>query len=102
MNLLEQKARYVKLSKEFLVTLAEDERLTKKDYKVLLYLLTKLDDKNFIRLPQKKVCIDLFLEKSVVSKSFRNLEMFHIIEVGTTDDFVKGYRFCQLNRYEEL
>lgn len=40
---VEQKKNNVKVSKEFLTEIACNKELTKKDYRVFLYLLTKID-----------------------------------------------------------
>jgi predicted transcriptional regulator len=79
--------------KEFFIECAKDEDLTKKDFRVLFYLMTKLNDEEFIRIPQKKVAKVLDLGKSTVSKSFSNLVSLNIIEEGITEDDEKGYRF---------
>ncbi|ELK39637.1 hypothetical protein BAG01nite_45280 [Brevibacillus agri] len=95
---IEQKTRTVKINKSFLLELAEDDRLNKKDFRLILYLLTELDDVEFVRITQKQVCVDLFLEKSVVSKSFASLISLGILEEGVTENFEKGYRFRWLPR----
>lgn len=96
MSQIEQKTRIVKIHKSFLAELAEDERLNKKDFRLILYLLTELDDEEFIHISQKQVCVDLFLEKSVVSKSFASLIYLGTLEEGITEDLKKGYRFRRL------
>ncbi|KMP50162.1 MarR family transcriptional regulator [Bacillus cereus] len=63
----------VKLSKEFLNEIACNEELTKKDYRVFLYLLTKLDDKEYEQISQRNICAELYMDKSSVSKSINNL-----------------------------
>ena len=66
--------------------------LSKADYKVILYLLCFLDLENYKAISQKNISELLFLDKSIVSKSIKNLINIGIIE-KSDDKYDSGYRF---------
>ncbi len=89
--LVEQKVRTLKVSKDFLNEVACNEELTKKDYRIFLFLLTQLDDLFYTKVSQRKICAELFIDKSSVSKALSNLVLQHIIERDVVDR--DKYRF---------
>lgn len=95
--MVKQGNKKVEVLKSFIFEVACNEELTKKDYKVFLWLLTRLDDEIFIEISQKEICIDLYMDKSSISKSISNLLDQKIIEKRFFEK--NSYRFC---KYKDL
>lgn len=82
-----------------------NQTLSKKDYRVLLFLLTKLngfdrtrgarrgDPGGYIKVSPKAVAEALFMDKEDIKKSLKHLEEEEIIERGSSDICDDGYRF---------
>lgn len=92
MRKIKQYGQNVHISKDLIHKLSKDERLNKIDYRLIVYLLTELNDVDFIHIRQKKISEELSLSESVVSKMFSHLKSLGILEVGTTSGLQKGYR----------
>ena len=63
----------VKVSHEFLLNCARNKNLSKKSYRVLLYLLTISSSKRLTTISQKEIGEDLDMDKSSVSLAIREL-----------------------------
>ena len=57
-------------------------RIRGESMSVLMYLFSKLDFENFIRISQKQICDELSLNKTNVSRSIRDLRERGIIKNG--------------------
>ncbi|HBW34206.1 MarR family transcriptional regulator [Desulfosporosinus sp. BICA1-9] len=75
--------------------------LSKADYKIILYLLCVLDVENYKAISQKNISELIFLDKSIVSKSIKNLINIGIIE-KSDDKYISGYRFSLEFRGEKF
>lgn len=66
--------------------------LTGEQYKVLMYLFSRLDFDNFLKVPQKEISEKLNLHKSNVSKAIKKLVELDVIAVGPMAGHSKTYR----------
>ena len=66
--------------------------LTGEQYKVLMYLFSRLDFDNFLKVPQKEISEKLNLHKSNVSKAIKKLAELDVIAVGPMAGHSKTYR----------
>ena len=66
-------------SQEALELLASDEDLTKDAYKVLIFLMSRLDFENWINLPQREISEKLKINKGNISRAISLLESKEII-----------------------
>ena len=76
---------------QFFDNLAKKQSLTKTDYRVLLYLLPRLDNVEFRRIEQAEICRTLVLNSSEVSRVFKRLIDNNIIE-RESEIFNKNYK----------
>lgn len=63
----------VKINHDFLLNCARNKELTKKSYRVLLYLLTIGDSIDFTEYTQKEIASALNMDKSSVSLALKSL-----------------------------
>ncbi|WP_405157891.1 MarR family transcriptional regulator [Paenibacillus sp. FSL H8-0283] len=63
----------VKVTHDFLLDCAKNKNLTKKSYRVLLYLLTIASSKRLEQISQKEISEELDMDKSSVSLAIRSL-----------------------------
>lgn len=66
--------------------------LTGEQYKVLMYLFSRLDFDNFLKVSQKDISEKLKLHKSNVSKAIKRLVELDIIAIGPMAGHSKTYR----------
>jgi len=63
----------VKISYEFLLNCAKNENLSKKSYRVLLFLLTIMPSNRLTTISQKEIGQELNMDKSSVSLAIKEL-----------------------------
>ena len=85
--------RVISIDISSMETLSRLEGLTKNDYKLLLFLMSRLDSMNLTRLDKKKIAETLEMKKGEVSESLDNLIHSYILYKGTDDHVDKGYKF---------
>lgn len=76
---------------EFFMNLAKNPFLIKSDYKVLLYLIPRLNNNEFKRIEQSDIVRTLDLDRGEVSRVFKRLMYLNIIE-RESDIFNKNYK----------
>ncbi|MBE5394534.1 helix-turn-helix domain-containing protein [Brevibacillus agri] len=81
MSVKQSKKRFsVRVDHNLLEKCARNRELTKKAYRVLLYLLTKADSKEFTEISQKVIADEIGMDKTSVSLALKNLKEEGIIE----------------------
>ena len=100
-----QQVHNVSINREELSNIASNDRLGKKDLRVLLALFTTLDGYsipnsdnhkdplNYKKVDKKKIGKLLGMDKSDVDKSIENLYLEGYIERGNNDTIKNGWRF---------
>lgn len=100
-----QQVTNVSVNKEQLLEIASDDDMGKKEYKLLLCLLTELsgwsppangrndDPKNFKKIDIKSISKVLGFDKKDVKKSLDKLITHGYVEMGHSDTIKDGYRF---------
>jgi hypothetical protein len=73
--------------------LSRTEDLTKKDYRVLLFLMARLDSMNYTRLDKKQMADTLDISKDDINRSLCNLANAFILIEGSDAHVKKGYKF---------
>lgn len=76
----------------FIDKVVKQSELKKNDIRVCLHLLTHLDSITFKDVSKKNIAYDLELSKKEVEKSINRLDMFGIIERGSSGSVDNGYR----------
>ena len=66
---------------DFLEQLAKDKDLKGQDYRVLNYLLSKLDWENWLQVPQRAIAQEIGIPQPKVAKSIKKLKDKGIIQV---------------------
>ena len=66
--------------------------LSKEQYRILMYLFSRLDFDNYLKVTQKDISEKLGLHKSNVSKAIKRLVELDIISVGPMAGHSKTYR----------
>lgn len=79
----------VRINCKILRICAGNKNLTKKAYRVLLYLLTEVDSKNQVTIHQKEIANSLNMSKSSISLAIKNLEEENIIEYTLHGKLIK-------------
>lgn len=67
--------------------------LSKKDYKVLLFLSDYLNSLDYTRIDVDQIAESLDMKKKQVKECINNLESELIIREGSSDHVKKGYKF---------
>ena len=80
---------------DFLLNLA-NSKLTQEQYRVLCYLMGKLDFENYIVIKQTQAAKELGIKQPNISAAIKKLEELDIICQGPRSGMVKSY---QLNPY---
>ncbi len=75
-------AGWIMNSQQALEVLATDKDLTKEAYKILIFLMARLDFENWIQITQKEISEALDIKKSNVSRGISLLEDKNIILRG--------------------
>lgn len=97
----------VSIRREALLKLSKNEKLNKRDYRVLILLFTQLDGfkgsgingrdiqdpENYRKIDIKSMAKTLDMDKKDVKKSIKRLCKEIIIEDGSNDSVEQGYRF---------
>ena len=93
----------VHLPKRKLRDIANLSTLNECDYRVLIYLFTILsghnenktqtDHRNYIKIDHEVIAEEIWMKKSDVKKSIKNLKKIGIIEKGDSAAAKGGYRF---------
>lgn len=76
----------------FIHTVVRNTNLRKKDYRVLLHLLTHLDSMTYKEISKKNIAEVLDISKSDVSDAIENLIFEEVIEQGSSASVSGGYR----------
>ena len=69
-------------SQDALETLASDEDISKEAFRILMFLMARLDFENWIQVTQKEICEKTNIKKSNVSRGISLLEKKGIILKG--------------------
>ncbi|HFO1031329.1 MULTISPECIES: hypothetical protein [Bacillus] len=81
MSVKQSKKRYaVRIDHDLLEKCARNRDLTKKAYRVLLYLLTIADSKEVTEISQKIIADEIDMDKTSVSLALKELKLEGIIE----------------------
>jgi len=72
--------------------IAENEELSKKDYKLFIFLSCRLESEFYKRIDIEQIAETLNLTKKEVRKSLENLIDQGIVEEGSDEHVSKGYR----------
>lgn len=89
----------VSIPRHFLVDLAEVPIFTAQVYKVLLFLLCRLDCNRYTMVDVRQVAETLCLNEDVVWGAIYELEDQGVIVRGCDIHTSDGYRFCLGDRY---
>lgn len=79
----------VKVSHEFLLHCAKNQNLTKKSYKVLFFMLTRVSSKRLQQISQKEIGEELRMDKSSVSLAIKSL-----VEAGYLT-YMPAFHLCR-------
>lgn len=74
--------------------ISENNELSKKDYKIFLFLSCRLESEFFKRIDIEQIADTLDLTKKDVKKSIEKLLEQEIIEEGSDEHISKGYKMC--------
>jgi len=73
--------------------LAKIDTLKKRDYRVLLFLMSHLDSLRPKKVDKKQIARELLMDKKEVSKALDNLVDVGILFYGDSEHVEKGYMF---------
>lgn len=76
----------------FMDCVVKQDELKKNDLRVCMHLLTHLDSMTFKDVSKKNIAFDLGLSKKEVDKAIERLDLFGIIERGSSGSVDNGYR----------
>ena len=76
----------------FMESVVKQNELKKNDLRVCMHLLTHLDSMTFKDVSKKNIAFDLGLTKKEVDKAIERLDLFGIIERGSSGSVDNGYR----------
>ena len=88
-----------RIDHELLIKCAENKNLTKKAYRVLLYLFTVGNSQEFMEVTQKEIALQIDMDKASVSLALKNLK-----EEGIIYNFPYGqsFKFIEIEDDEEF
>lgn len=79
--------------------------LSARDYRVFLHILKEINSNDYVIISQKRICIDLYMQKSEVSKAIKNLLDKEIIERDLSKEDnrskyirIKNYTKTEINK----
>lgn len=75
----------------FIEKVVKQSELKKNDLRVCLHLLTHLDSLTYKDVSKKNIAFDLEMTKKEVEKSIDKLELFGIIQRGSSGSVDNGY-----------
>lgn len=78
----------------FISVVVDNPNLKRKDYRVLLQLLTHLDSMTYKEISKKNISDVLIMSKADVTDSINNLIEEGIIKRGSSDSVKGGYKLC--------
>jgi len=78
----------------FISVVVDNPNLKRKDYRVLLQLLTHLDSMTYKEISKKNISDVLIMSKADVTDSINNLIDEGIIKRGSSDSVKGGYKLC--------
>jgi|HigsolmetaAR204D_1030405.scaffolds.fasta_scaffold00679_2 DNA-binding MarR family transcriptional regulator len=81
------------ISLSSLQSLAKIDTLKKRDYRVLLFLMSHLDSLRPKKVDKKQIARELLMDKKEVSKALDNLVDAGILFYGDSEHVEKGYMF---------
>lgn len=97
MSVKQSKKHYaVRIDHEMLIKCAKNRNLTKKSYRVLLYLFTFVDSNGYTVFSQKNIVEQIDMDKTYVSLALKNLK-----EEGIIDYLPYGQRIAIIETNEE-
>lgn len=76
----------------FIDTVVLNPNIRRKDYRVLLHLLTHLDSMSFREVSKKHIAETLGMTKSEVSEAIDNLIAEEILDIGSSATVKSGYK----------
>lgn len=71
----------VKVDHALLLECASNRELTKKSYRVLLYLLTVASSRSFLKISQKQIAEDIDMDRASVSLALKSLNEEGVISL---------------------
>lgn len=81
----------VKIDHSFLINCASNRELTKKSFRVLLYLFTIIDSRGFLSISQKEIAESISMDKTSVSLALKHLKEEGIIQHIPLGQLVKFF-----------
>ena len=88
-----QNKNIITIPRDSISLLAENPNLSKKDYRVGLFLLCRLDGERYTMIDIYQIADSLDLSKKEVKKSIDNLIYEGFIVCGSDDHVSDGYKF---------
>jgi DNA-binding MarR family transcriptional regulator len=82
----------VSIDQGFLVSMATDSRMTLEPFRLLIFLLGKLDFENYIHLSQTEMAAELDMARSAVSRAMKVLVDKRIVLVSPGSGRIKCHR----------
>lgn len=89
----EQRKNVVSMSIESIQRLSTYDNLKAKDFRVLLFLMARLDSIRFKKIDKKQISRELGLKKKEVENSLLRLLDSFILEIGDDEHVRRGYKF---------
>lgn len=78
----------------FIKVVVDNPNLRRKDYRVLLQLMTHLDSVTYKKISKKNIADVLNMSKADVNAAIENLEFEEVIKRGDSDSVSGGYVLC--------
>lgn len=69
-----------------------EKKLPQEQYRVLMYLMAKLDFSNYIRITQREIAEKLEMKQSSVSRAIKHLIEIDVLATGPRSGTAKTYR----------
>lgn len=91
---IHQNKSTVTIPRHYLVALAELSLLSHSTYRVLLFILCRIDGERYTMLDFKKIAETLNMDYNVVMGAIYELEDYGIIKEGTDIHTASGWIFC--------
>lgn len=73
--------------------LSEKNNLSKNDYRVLIFLLCRLDSLSYRKIDKQQISDTLNMKKKKVDESIQHLVDEFILDEGSDEHVKKGYKF---------
>ncbi len=88
-----QNKNTITIPRDSISLLAENPNLSKKDYRVALFLLCRLDGERYTMIDIEQIAESLYISKKDVKKSLNNLIFEGLLVCGSDDHVSDGYKF---------